>query len=65
MSEKNNLRFFKPLSPTMSVHKKIQSNRSSRLADYTQHIYECLVLFYRLAEVPGVARGKKIVNEFF
>ena len=33
----------------MSVHKKIQPNRSSRLAGYTQHIYiyECLVLLYR------------------
>ena len=31
----------------MSVHKKFQPNRSSRLAGYTQHIYECLVLLYR------------------
>ena len=45
----------------MSVHKKIQPNRSSRLTGYTQHIYEYLVLLYRLlAEGPGVGRGKKI-----
>ena len=25
--------------PPMSAHKKIQPNRSSRLAGYTQHIY--------------------------
>ena len=31
----------------MSVHKKIQPNRSSRLAGYTQHIYIYMnVLFY-------------------
>ena len=34
----------------MSVHKKIQPNRSSRLAGYREHIYECLVLLYRLVE---------------
>ena len=34
--------------PPMCVHKKCQPNRSSRLAGYTQHIYECRVLFYRL-----------------
>ena len=30
----------------MSAHKQFQSNRSSRLAGYTQHkyVYECLVL---------------------
>ena len=35
--------------PPMGVHKKFQPNRSSssRLADYTQHIYECPVLLYR------------------
>ena len=32
----------------MSVSKKIQPNRSSRLAGYTQHLYECLVKLYRL-----------------
>ena len=34
------------LQPRMSVHKKFQPNRSSRLAGYTQHIYkyECFVL---------------------
>ena len=38
--------------PPMSVHKKIQPNRSSRLAGYREHIYiyECLVLLYRLVE---------------
>jgi len=34
--------------PPLSVHKTFQPNRSSRLAGYTQHIYECLVLLYRL-----------------
>ena len=33
--------------PPMSVHKKIQPNRSSRLAGYREHIYERLVLLYR------------------
>ena len=32
----------------MSVHKKCQPNRFSRLAGYMEHIYECHVLFYRL-----------------
>jgi len=32
----------------VSVHKKFKPNRSSRLACYTQHIYECLVLLYSL-----------------
>ena len=44
-----------PPRPPMSVHKKIQPNRSSRLAGYREHIYECLVLLYRLAGEPGVA----------
>ena len=34
--------------PSLSVHKKCQPNRSSRLASYREHIYECLVLLYRL-----------------
>ena len=33
--------------PPLSVHKKFQPNRSSRLAGYREHIYECLVLLYR------------------
>ena len=33
--------------PPLSVHKKFQLNRSSRLAGYREHIYECLVLLYR------------------
>jgi len=32
--------------PPMSVHKKIQPNRSSHLAGYRQHIYIYDVLFY-------------------
>ena len=32
---------------TMSVHKKLQSNLSSRLAGYTQHIYMNF-LFYNI-----------------
>ena len=34
--------------PPMSVNKKIQPSRSSRLAGYRQHIYECIVLLYIL-----------------
>ena len=30
----------------MSVLKKIQPNRSSRLADYTQHIYKNVLFYY-------------------
>ena len=33
---------------SMSVHKKSQPNRSSRLAGNTQHKYECLVLLYMI-----------------
>ena len=33
--------------PPLSVHNKFQPNRSSRLAGYREHIYECLVLLYR------------------
>ena len=33
--------------PSLSVHKKFQPNRCSRLAGYREHIYECLVLLYR------------------
>ena len=47
--KKSNFLAFNPSWPPMSVHKKFQPNRSSRLAGYTQHIYiyECLVLLYR------------------
>ena len=31
----------------MSFHKKFQPNLSDRLADHTQHRYECVVLLYR------------------
>ena len=47
---KKNFRIFLAFStprPTMSVHKKFQPNRSSRLAGYREHIYDCLVLLYR------------------
>ena len=33
--------------PLMSVHKNFEPNRSSRLAGYTQHKYECLVSLYK------------------
>ena len=64
------LAYVTPRSP-LSVHNKFQPNRSSRLAGYREHIYECLVLYRLLAEGPGVARGKinleekKIWNFFF
>ena len=48
--EKKNLDFFLAYvtpRPPLSVHKKFQPNRSSRLAGYREHIYECLVLLYR------------------
>ena len=32
--------------PSMSVYKKFQPNRSSRLAGYTQHIYMNVLLYY-------------------
>ena len=38
----------------MSVLKKFQPIRSSRLAGCREQKYECLVLLYILAEVPGV-----------
>ena len=31
--------------PPLSVHTKFQPNRSSRLAGYREHIYECLVYY--------------------
>ena len=43
----------------MSVHKIFQQRRSSRLAG--PMFYDCLVLLYRLAEGPDVAREKKII----
>ena len=52
----------------MIVHKKIQPNRSSRLAGYTQHIYiyEYLVLLYRLAgDVPDVAQVYNLIHKTF
>ena len=39
----------------MSVHKKFQPNRSSRLAGYREHIYECLVLLYRYRKGVGLS----------
>ena len=41
-----NKKKFTPRLP-MSVHKKFQSIRSSRLASFRDHMYECLVLLYR------------------
>ena len=46
----------------MSVHQKIQSIGSSRLAGFKEHKYNCLVLLYRiyiLDEGLGVAHEKK------
>ena len=37
---------FLPITPP-ATHECPQKNRSSRLAGYAQHIYECLVLLYR------------------
>ena len=38
--------------PPLSVQKKVQSNRSSRLAGYMgTYIYDCLVLLYRYREL--------------
>ena len=33
---------------THECSQKFQANRSYRLAGYTQHVYECLVLLYKL-----------------
>ena len=38
---------FNTLGHPLVSTKKFQPNRSSRLAGYTQHIYECLVSLYR------------------
>jgi len=35
----------------MSVHNKFQPIRSSLLAGYMKHIYECLVLLYRKVSI--------------
>ena len=35
---------YNTLRPPMSVHKKFQPNRSSRLAGYTQHIFKCFII---------------------
>ena len=50
IKKKNFLDFFSLYHPRppLSVQKKIQPNRSSRLAGYRLHIYKCLVLLYRL-----------------
>ena len=42
--------------PPMSVHKKIQSNWSCRLAVYTQYIYEYLVLLFKLKMFAGIIK---------
>jgi len=41
------LSLYKTPWPPMSVHKKFEPIWFSRLAGYTQQIYECLVLLYR------------------
>ena len=48
--KKKNFEFFLAYNtprPPLSVQKKFQPNRSSRLAGYREHIYECFVLLYR------------------
>ena len=51
--------------PPLSVHKKIQPNRSSRLAGYREHIYECLVLFYRyICVIVELLYLKKMYNVY-
>ena len=41
--------------PPMSVHKKIQLNRSSSLAGYEQHIYKYMnVLFLKEESIPNI-----------
>ena len=52
------------LKNKLSVHKKIQPIRSSRLVGYREHKYEFLVLWYRIqAGGPGVAPEKKILKK--
>ena len=43
----------------MSVHKKVKAIRSSRLAGYWEHMYECF-FYFKKAEGPSVCREKKI-----
>ena len=46
--KKNYIYFaFNTARTPISVHKKFQPIRSSRLAGYKQHISECFVLLYR------------------
>ena len=51
--EKKNFEFFFSLynpRPPLSLHKKFQPNRSSRLVGYREHIYDCLVLLYECSK---------------
>jgi len=52
--------------PPMSVHKKIQPNRTSRLADYTQHIYIYEKSKFIILALEGAPRpsSKLVVNMF-
>ena len=63
--EKKNFEFFlaynTPRSP-LSVHKIFQPNRSSRLAGYREHIYECLVLLFRYILFTRVKLGLIIIR---
>ena len=49
----------------MSVDKKNQPNRSSRLAGYTQHIYECLILLYRITIIEDLKPPDRLPCAFF
>ena len=67
VTKKINFLAYNPLRPPINVHTKIQPNRSSRLAGYTQHIFKCLVSFYRLDQlgIPAWPRGVKLRLQLF
>ena len=46
--EKTNYFYLYHPPATHECSQKFQPNRSYRLAGYTQHVYECLVLLYKL-----------------
>ena len=58
-SKKNRFLVYQHPRLSMSVHKKCQPNRSSRLAGYRQHIYTN-VLFY--VDDKNIAEYKKSIN---
>ena len=55
---------YNTLQPPMSVHTKIQPNRSSCLAGYAQHIYDMNVVFYYIYIIINVKTAEQIESKF-